>query len=334
MARNDQKKLLIRSITLNVIMALIVLLLVFALIYEMSTKPIYQVSNTTTSISATTRISTSNQTQNGTLAGINDPLNSSSLAIINNEPLNYYQIAGEKLLNGSLINEVLVSNSPQYKPIMINGKPTVVYIGATTCPFCGENRWAMALALAKFGNFSALYQGYSALQDGDVPTLYWVMSNTTTPAGVDFGNYYSSNAINFISAEYESPITGHFEIQPLSFFIARAPNATYRSAIMFMNRTGLFQGTPFTFWGTSLVNGADAVVLGNNASTLSWQSIASMTHAQILSQISHFNDQFAWGQYAAADLYIADLCPSVNNTAPVCALPAIKEIGSELGLLS
>ena len=59
-----------------------------------------------------------------------------------------------------------------------------------------------------------------------------------------------------------------------------------------------------------------------------------MTHAQVLSQLSSFNDQFAWSEYAAADVYIAQVCPSINNTAPVCSLPAIKSIGSVMGLTS
>jgi hypothetical protein len=325
MRRYDQKKLLTRSITLNVILGATVLLLVAALVYISITKPTYIVQPSKNATS----------TPNATLAGINDPLNSSALAVINNEPLNYYEIAGERLLNGTLVNEVLVSNSPQYSPIVIDGKPSVVYIGATTCPYCGENRWAMALALSRFGNFTALYNGYSALQDGDVPTLYWVQANTTTASGVDFGNHYSSSLINFISAEYESPITGHFEIQPLSFFLSRAPNATYYKAIAFMNSTGKFEGTPFTLWGDSLVSGADAVIIGNNATTAhNWQYIASMTHAQILNQLASFNDQFAWGEYAAADLYIAEICPSINDTAQVCSLPAIKSIGQQLGLPS
>jgi hypothetical protein len=54
-----------------------------------------------------------------------------------------------------------------------NGKPSVIYIGAISCVWCGENRWAMAMALSRFGSFNSLYIGYSSIHDGDVPTLYW-----------------------------------------------------------------------------------------------------------------------------------------------------------------
>ncbi|MFI5412423.1 MAG: hypothetical protein ACHQX1_00865, partial [Candidatus Micrarchaeales archaeon] len=194
---------------------------------------------------------------------------------------------------------------------------------------------AMALALARFGNFTQLFNGYSALGDGDLPTVYWTANNYTTSSGVGYGNYYNSKYINFISAEYQSPITAGFQIKPLSYFLQLSPNATYTTALGFMNSTNKFQGTPFTFWGTSIVAGADALVFGNTTpSSASNLPLAHMTHAQVLSQFQSFNDQFAWSEYAAADVYIAQVCPSINNSAPVCSLPAIKSIGATMGLSS
>ena len=51
-----------------------------------------------------------------------------------------------------------------------------------------------------------------------------------------------------------------------------------------------------------------------------------MTHQQVLDQFSKSNDQFAWADYAAADIYISYVCPTINNAAPVCSLPAIKQL--------
>ncbi len=263
---------------------------------------------------------------------VNKPFNSTELSIINNAPLSYYETAAEKLLNGTLTDQIFNKSGPQGKEIIINGKPTVVYIGATTCVYCGENRWAMALALSKFGSFSALYSGYSAMNDSHVATLYWEPANITTPSDVSFGNSYTSNYINFISADYESPLSAGFEIQPLSFFVNKAPNATYRNAMIFMNASNQFQGTPFTFWGTTFVAGADGIVFGNTTPTsASDMPLSYMTHVQVLNQLKNFNDQFAWGEYAAADVYIAYTCPSIKNSAPVCQLPGIQKLESEVG---
>ncbi len=331
---NDLKELLNKSMAINVILGVAVVMLVLLLYYQSSVHP-----TTTTNViiksGNTTTISNAISNQSGgTLAGIDQPLNASQLAVINSAPLSYYETAGQRLLNGSLSDEVLASNSYylQYNSLIINGKPSVVYLGAITCVFCGENRWAMALALAKFGNFSALYTGYSALGDQDVPTLYWIPVNYTVNGGIAFGNMYQSNLINFYSAEYETPITGGF-VPPTSVkqFVTTAPNANYKAAYQLLNSTGKYQGTPFTFWGTSLVQGADAVVFGNTTPQTTPLPLTEMTHAQVINQLSSFNDQFAWGEYAGADVYIAAVCPTINFNAPVCKLPAIQQIANVIG---
>jgi hypothetical protein len=328
--RNDSKELLRTSMTLNVLMVVVIIVLGMIIFYIGVLHPSTTIQTSTV---GSTTITTNQST--GTLAGIDQAFNQTQLATINDAPLSYYEVAGQKLLNGTIANQIPLSNSIylQYNSLIINGKPSVVYIGAISCVFCGENRWAMALALSKFGNFTQLYQGYSAIKDSDVPTIYWVADNYTTAAGVGYGNYYSSTLINFFSADYQSPITSGFQVGSLSYFIQKSPNPEYTQALAFMNSTNKFQGTPFTFWGTSLVPGADAVVFGNSSQS---QSIINggETHAQILAQLQSFNDQFAWSEYAGADVYIAQVCPAINNVAAVCSLPAIKAIGAIMGLTS
>lgn len=289
------------------------------------------------------------------LTGINQQLSSSQLATINNASNSYFEIAGEKLLNLSLPGEN-VSGTTYTAPLfeanlappvetnslIINGKPSVIYIGAISCIYCGESRWAMALALSRFGSFNRLYEGYSSIGDSDVPTLYWHTQNYTTKGGVQFGNFYQSNYINFFSAEYDSPITSGFQFpasaDPISFFTANATNSSYETAMEFMNKSNDFQGTPFTYWGTSINRGATGVVFGNATSSSQGTGATNvlpltyMSHDQIFSQLSQFNSTFAYEQFAAADIYAAEVCPAINNTASVCTLPAIKAIESKMGL--
>lgn len=286
------------------------------------------------------------------LSGINSPLSSYELSAINNAPNSNFEVAGEKLLNLTIPGVQETNNSysgplfeanllrpPQFSALMINGKPSVIYIGATSCIYCGENRWAMALALSRFGTFNNLYAGYSALGDGDIPTLYWVPQNYTAKAMVKFGNAYTSNYINFFSAEYDSPITSGFQFpsssNPIAYFIANATDPNYKEAMQFMSNTQLFQGTPFTFWGTSLNMGATGVVFGNGTSQSAisnYPPLTYMTHKQIIDQLNEFNSTFAYEEYAIADVYVAEVCSSINNTASVCAMPAIREYESRMGI--
>ncbi len=241
-----------------------------------------------------------------TIKNIDQPFNATELNVINSANNSYYDKAAEMLLNGTLADRVFYAvNKSLLQPVyMINGKPTVIYIGALSCFYCGENRWAMALALSRFGNFSALYKGYTSFGDYDLPTIYWTQYN----------------------------YTGAFETAPVSAFIAAAPNSTYADAMAYMNKTKLFRGTPFDLFGRVIFQGADAVVLGNSMPTQPPIPLEYMTHEQVIQQLADFNDQFAYGEYAAADVYVADICNAINNTAPICSLPGIVKLEKAIGL--
>ncbi|MGC8651741.1 MAG: DUF929 family protein [Candidatus Micrarchaeia archaeon] len=296
----------------------------------------------------TTTTAVSNGTFGRTLAGIDTPLNSTELAAINDAPNNYFEQAGEmvfntspnspfseKYENGSYVGAVVLMKPQRITPYVVNGKPSVIYLGAISCIFCGENRWSMALALSRFGKFGALFKGYSSFGDGDVPTLYWNKDNYTTQSGATFGNMYSSNYINFISAEYDSPITQGFSLPQsgVSYFIDLAPNSTYRNAYTFVNNSGRFEGTPFTIWGSAVQSGADAVAFGTvpPGRSNSLPGISYLTHRQLIGQIASFNTTLAEEEYAGADVYIAEMCPAINNTAQVCSLPAIQRMEAVMG---
>lgn len=272
-------------------------------------------------------IITANQSLGDRLTGINQPLNATQLSIINNAPLSYYETAGQMLLNNTIVNTVGAS-AKNVSPILINGKPSVIYFGSITCIFCGENRWAMALALSKFGSFSSLYQGYSSLGDSDVPTLYWSPAHYNQ-SSVDLGAFYNSSYINFIAIEDTDPITAGFNLQPFTTIqqeVNSTGNPAYEDSFEYIIQLNNFQGTPYTIWGRSQVGGADAIDFGNTPPTNQTVALTRMTHAQVFQQLSQPNDQFAWTEYAAADVYIAMTCGSINNAAPVCSLPAIREI--------
>ncbi|MDE1869186.1 MAG: DUF929 family protein [Candidatus Micrarchaeota archaeon] len=280
------------------------------------------------------------------LTGINNPLTPQQLSVINNASDANFETAGMMLLNGSLPGEFSSGNTSygviqvvptnQIAAFTANGKPSVIYIGAISCVYCGESRWAMSLALSRFGSFNSLYTGYSSLGDGDVPSLYWKQNNITN-ATVTYGSSFSSRYINFIAAEYDSPITAGFQLpnlaDPLQYYIQNAPNATYSSALMYMDRTGLFSGTPFTLWGRVADRGAVSSVFGpTSKAATNTPGITFMTQAQILDQLKSFNTTLALQEYAGADVYAAQVCPSINNAAPICSLPAIKSLEANMGL--
>ena len=74
-------------------------------------------------------------------------------------------------------------------PLTANGKPELLYIGAEFCPYCAAGRWAMIVALSRFGTFSGLATVQSAVSDGagnqepypDTPTWTFVHAGYSSP---------------------------------------------------------------------------------------------------------------------------------------------------------
>ncbi len=283
----------------------------------------------TTSL-ATAPVVTKEEPFGARLTDINEPFNSSELSVINNASNSFFQTPGEMYLNGTLQNTI--GTQPSLTPEMVlNGKPTVIYLGAISCIFCGENRWAMALALSRFGGFSQLFKGYSSFNDGDLPTIYWAPANYNASSDVAFGNFYSSNYVYFLTTEYASPVTQGFEMQTLNYFELQAValnNSAYEKAIALIGTLNNYQGTPYTIWGKYVVSGADAFDFGNstNSTASGKYPLTNVTHDQVLSQLAQPNDQFAWTEYTAADLYLTLLCSSTSNVVSACHLPAIVQI--------
>src|SRR5579863_6762146 len=83
-----------------------------------------------------------------------------------------------KAVQGSPLPPVL--NGP-------TGKPEVLYMGAEYCPYCAAQRWAMIVALDKFGSFTGITYMQSSSTDiyPNTPTFAFVNSN------------YSSSYISF-----------------------------------------------------------------------------------------------------------------------------------------
>lgn len=68
-------------------------------------------------------------------------------------------------------------------PLTAEGKPKIVYIGAEYCPYCAGERWAMIMALSKFGTFTGLKQITSSSTDNptSVPTFSFYGSTYKSP---------------------------------------------------------------------------------------------------------------------------------------------------------
>jgi len=85
----------------------------------------------------------------------------------------------------------LASSTPA---VTVDGKPAIVYIGAEYCPFCAAERWAMVVALSRFGTFTGL--GTTTSSSTDV--------HPDTPTFTFHGATYTSQYVTLSSAETQT----------------------------------------------------------------------------------------------------------------------------------
>jgi hypothetical protein len=79
-------------------------------------------------------------------------------------------------------------------PLLMDGKPEVLSIGAEFCPYCAAERWALAVALSRFGTFTNLGLTTSAADD-----VY-----PSTPTLTFHGASYASDLLAFASVETQT----------------------------------------------------------------------------------------------------------------------------------
>jgi hypothetical protein len=174
--------------------------------------------------------------------------------------------------------------------LMYGGKPEVLYVGAEFCPYCAGSRWALILALMRFGNLTGIK--YSASSSTDVypntPTFSFVNSS------------YTSKYLSFKAFETETR-TG----QPLQTLdnASEATFSKYGSAI------------PFTDFGNAYVQ-SGSLMLPSAYQGLSW--------GDIISELPQSGTALSQAVIGYANIYTAEICAGIGNTAPVCSQNYVK----------
>jgi len=180
------------------------------------------------------------------------------------------------------------------------GKPEVLYIGAEFCPYCAAERWALIVALGRFGTFSGLQTTTSSSSD-----IY-----PNTPTFTFHGATYTSDYIDFRAVE-----TSDRNQQPL-----QTPSASEQQLWSKYNPAGTI---PFVDFGNryTLSNATYSPDLLGGAS---WQAIASELQDQ--------NSTQAKAIVGSANLITAAICKTTSDKpASVCSSPAIQDLEKKLG---
>jgi Domain of unknown function (DUF929) len=182
------------------------------------------------------------------------------------------------------------------------GKPEMLYIGAEFCPYCAAERWAMAVALSKFGTLSSPLHGiHSSSTDTD----------PSTPTLTFYKSTYTSKYLTFTPVENET--VTHAALQ----------NTTAAQQAIWVKYSPSGQlGYPFIDFGNKyLINAPqyDPAVL----SGLTWEQVAQ--------QMRDPSSKVAQGVLGSANYMTAAICKMTNNApASVCSAASVTAMEGKL----
>ena len=192
-----------------------------------------------------------------------------------------------------------------------DGKPRVLYVGAEYCPYCAAERWAVVVAMSRFGTYSGLGQTASSAQD--------VFPSTAT---LSFhGASFTSPTVAFTGVETESNEVAGGGYAPLDALSPADEQlfSTY-DAPPYVESGG---SIPFVdIGGTYLVSGA----------SFSPQVLQGLTHAQVAAALSDPTSPVAKGVDGAANVITAAVCATTSQQpATVCGSAGVQAAAKTLG---
>ena len=193
------------------------------------------------------------------------------------------------------------------KPIVVDGKPGVLYIGAEYCPYCATERWAMVNALSRFGTLTGLKITNSSTTDVDPGTKTLSF----------YGSNYTSDYIHFTGVETED--NNKAKLESLSS-AQQTILSTYDAApYVASNSAG---SIPFVYFnGEYLISGA----------TYDVGVLQGKTWDQIATAMNDPSSAIAKGAIGAANGITAAICLTTKNQPTnVCSLPVIKSLQTQI----
>jgi hypothetical protein len=179
-------------------------------------------------------------------------------------------------------------------PLASGGKPEMLYIGAEWCPYCAAERWAMAVALNRFGTFSPLRGVHSSATD--------VYPNTAT--------------LTFYRAAYTSKylVFSAIENQDINHNLLQKPTPAQQAI---WNKYDPSNGYPFINFGNRYIAGT----------TYDPQVLHGLTWSQIATDLHNPTSPVAKGVNGSANMFTAAICRLTGNApANVCTAAPVSTL--------
>jgi len=200
-------------------------------------------------------------------------------------------------------------------PLTSGGKPEVLYMGAEYCPYCAAERWAMVVALSRFGTFSGLSTVHSGNNSGEpypnTPT--WTFLHAT----------YTSKYLTFSPVEMETniPTSGG-----QGYTTLQTPTSAQQALLT------KYDAPPYV---PSADNGAIPFIdFGNkymiSGSSYSPQVVQGKSWSEIATALKDPTSPIAKAVDGAANYLTATICKLTGNQPATACTPVVKQLEAKL----
>jgi Domain of unknown function (DUF929) len=199
------------------------------------------------------------------------------------------------------------------------GKPEMLYMGAEYCPYCAAERWAMVVALSRFGTFSGLATIHSAAADGAGNNEPYPNTPTWTFLNAKFTSQYLAFSTVEMQTNVPDKTTG-------TYTNLQKPTAAQTALI------DKYDAAPY-------VSAADAgsipfVDFGNKymsvGASYTPQVLAGLSWSQVAADLSNPSSAAAKGVDGTANYMTAAICKLTANQPASACTSTVQSLESQL----
>jgi thiol-disulfide isomerase/thioredoxin len=196
-------------------------------------------------------------------------------------------------------------------PLTSGGKPEFLYVGAEYCPYCAAERWAMVVALSRFGTFSGLSTIHSSSSDAYPNTPTWTF----------YGSTYTSKYLSFVSVEETTNYRqGNSTNQNTPYVTLQNPTSAEQALVVKYDSN---QSIPFIDIGNKYVEVGNLPQYGP-------QTLTGKSWAQIAADIKSPSNPIAKGIDGSANYLTAAICKLTNNQPGSACTSAVRSLEGQL----
>jgi len=210
-------------------------------------------------------------------------------------------------------------------PLTVHGRPAVVYVGAEFCPYCAAERWALVVALGRFGTFTDLgattssqFQAFPELPSFSFVGAGYRSRYVSLSATEEYGENLDTTAPAGFPPLTPAPALARFLMDRYGSDPAAAAGAG--------GGTGTGATLPFIDIGNRLI--IEGAGIGFSPGT-----IQGLSMAEVATDLSDPTNPVAGAILGAANEISAAVCATTGGKpGPVCRSPGVRAGALRLGL--